>query len=41
MMKKFHIKKDDFVKVIAGNEKGNTGVVKSISKDKIVLLLRD
>jgi large subunit ribosomal protein L24 len=34
MMKKFHIKKDDLVKVIAGNEKGNTGVVKSIIKDK-------
>jgi len=34
MMKKFHIKKDDLVKVIAGNEKGNTGVVKSISKEK-------
>lgn len=34
MMKKFHIKKDDLVKVIAGNEKGNTGVVKAIIKDK-------
>ena len=33
-MKKFHIKKDDLVKVIAGNEKGKTGVVKSISKEK-------
>jgi len=34
MMKKFHIKKGDQVKVIAGNEKGKTGEVKSISKEK-------
>lgn len=34
MMKKFHIKKDDLVKVIAGNEKGKSGKVVSILKDK-------
>ncbi len=33
-MKKFHIKKDDLVKVIAGNEKGKSGKVVSILKDK-------
>jgi ribosomal protein L24 len=33
-MKKFHIKKDDLVKVVAGNEKGKTGKVLSIIKDK-------
>ena len=33
-MKKFHIKKDDLVKVVAGNEKGKSGKVLSILKDK-------
>jgi large subunit ribosomal protein L24 len=33
-MSKIHIKKGDTVKVISGNEKGKTGVVKKVLTDK-------